>query len=288
MKIAMHQITSIRASFEEDMRAYAEAGWTAFEMHLHKASQHIEKHGMEHFVRLVKDSGLSPIAATGHVVVAFGTDEELAANEAQLSQALDIMAAVSCPAIVFGGDAPKSVAPAPNQSEAGLSERDHAYRAQLARFANRVGKLADLAKTKGVTMALEVNWCGMCRSISTAAEAVELANRQNVGLLFDTAHFACTPSRLSDLDRLSGRIVAGHLNDMRDCPPEVRNVNNDRVIPGDGVLPLREWLDKVGECGFDGWHSVELFSEDLWGEDVLTIARKVKEGCQRVWPEAQF
>lgn len=287
MKIALHQITTIRAPFEEDLTAYRQAGWTAFEMHLSKASQYIEKNGMDGFARFVADSGMSPIAATGHVVLAFASASEMAANEEQLKRELEIMAAVGCPTIVFGGDAASAPA-APNQTESGLAERDRAYRSLLTRFALRVGHLADIARPFGVTMALEVNWCGMCRSISSAAEVIELTRRPNVGLLFDTAHFACTPSRLSDLDRLTGKIVAGHLDDMRDCPPEVRNVNNDRVIPGEGALPLVEWLDTVEARGFTGWHSVELFCEDLWQRPTLEIAQRVKAGCETLWPNAEF
>jgi len=287
MKIALHQITTIRASFAEDLIAYREAGWTAFEMHLSKANSFIEREGMGGFQRFVRDSGMKPIAATGHVVLAFASPTEKAANEEAFRRELEILAAVDCPVLVFGGDA-VAAPPAPNQTEVGLAERDRAYRSLLAQFAERVGQFADIAKPYGVTMALEVNWCGMCRSIRTAAEVIEGVARPNVGLLFDTAHFACTPSRLSDLDRLEGRIVAGHLNDLRDCPPEVCNVNNDRVIPGDGSLPLVEWLAKVEACGFTGWHSVELFCEDLWNEPVLEIAKKVKAGCERLWPDARF
>ncbi|MDA1192600.1 MAG: sugar phosphate isomerase/epimerase [Candidatus Poribacteria bacterium] len=288
MKIAMHQITSIRASFEEDLAAYAAAGWTAFEFSLDKAKQVIDAHGMTGFADRVKASGLSPIACTGHVVRAFGKPEEITANEGTFRSTMEIMAAIGCPTIVFGGDASNEGVSAPDQTEAGLAARDAAYRQRLAEFCERVARLADIATPYGITMALEMNWCGMCRSVRSAAEAVEMVDRPNVGLLFDTAHFACTPSRLSDLDRLDGKIVAGHLNDMRDCPPEIRNVNNDRVIPGEGVFPLVEWTDKVASLGFDGWYSVELFCEDLWREPVDAIARRVKDGCASVWGDARF
>ena len=288
MKIALHEITSNNASFEEDLHAYRDAGWTAVEMSLGKANQYIQQHGMDGFVHFVKESGLKPVACTGHVVQTFSSPESIKANEEEFGQKLDIMAAVGSPVIVFGADGPPDIAGAPNMSEAGLAERDRAYREQLARFANQVAKLADMAKPKGVTMALEINWCSMCRSVITAAEAIELIDRENVGLLFDTAHFASTPSRLADLDLVKGKIVAGHLNDMRNAPPEIRNVNNDRVIPGDGVLPLVEWLNKVEECGFTGWHCVELFCDDLWKEPALVIAQRVMAGCKRLWPKAEF
>jgi len=288
MKIAMHEITSNNASFEEDLKAYRKVGWTAFEMSLGKAQQYINQHGMDGFVKFVKESGMKPVACTGHVVIAFSTPENITANEAQFRQTLDVMEAVGCPVIVFGGDSPASIPGAPNMTEAGLTERDNNYRKELKRFADQVAKLADIAKPKGITMALEMNWCGMIRSVSTAAEAINMVDRDNVGLIFDTAHFACTPSRLSDLDRVKGKIAAGHLNDMRNCPPEIRNVNNDRVIPGDGVLPLVEWLDKVEQCGFTGWHCVEIFYGDLWKEDAETIAKKVMDGCKKLWKDAEF
>ena len=288
MKIALHQITSNHASFEEDVRAYAEAGWTAFEMYLGKASSYIEKHDIGSLTRLVESSGLKPVAISGHAVKAFSSPAEIESNELEFRQTLDIMAAVSCPVIAFGDDGPSNLAGAPNMREEGLAERDRAYRKYLARFARQVAKLADMAKPRGVSMALEMNWCSLCRSVITAAEVIELADRENVGLVFDTAHFACSHSRLADLDRVQGKIIAGHLNDMRNCPPEVRDVNNDRTIPGDGVLPLTDWLEKVEECGYNGWHAVEIFSADLWAESPLTIARIVMEGCKKLWPDAVF
>jgi 4-hydroxyphenylpyruvate dioxygenase len=287
MRIAMHEITSVRASFEEDLTAYRAAGWTAFEMSLDKANAAVQRHGVKGVRQLVRESRMTPIAATGHVVRAFASREAVAANEREFAAKLAVMEAVGCPVLVFGGDALPPVA-APSMSETGLAERDRAYREGLAAFVRQVARLADLAAPSGVSLALEMNWCGMCRSVVTAAEAIRLADRPNVGLIFDTAHFACTPSRIADLELVRGKIIAGHLNDMRDAPPEVRNVNNDRVVPGDGVLPLVAWLAAVEECGFTGWHAVELFCEDLWRETAETIARRVLEGCRRLWPDAQF
>jgi 2-keto-myo-inositol isomerase len=288
MKIALHELTSSKASFEEDLRAYREAGWTAFEMDVGKVSTYLQEHDLDCLARAVEESGLKPVAFSGHGVKAFASPADVEANEAGFRRTLDIMAAVACPVIAFGGDSPSEIAGALNMREEGLAERDRAYRAHLRRFAGQVAGLADMAKEKGVSMALEVNWCSLCRSVVTAAEVIEMTKRDNVGLLFDTAHFACSESRLSDLDRVKGRIVTGHLNDMRGCPPEVRNRNGDRLVPGDGVLPLVEWIAKAEECGYHGWHAVEIFSDDLWAEPPLAIAQKVMAGCKRLWPDAEF
>lgn len=288
MKIALHQITTLNAPMEEDLKAYAEAGFSAFELHLGKARKYLETHSLNELRDLVRGAGLQVVGATGHVVNAFAAEEARRQNADEFVQALEIMEALGCPLIVFGGDGPAENPVAAQQSEAGLAARDQAYTAALTQFAAAVGRLADLAAPRGISMALEMNWCRLCRSVQTAARTLDLVGRSNVGFLFDAAHFAVSPSRLSDLDLVKGRIIYGHLDDMRPCPPELTNVNNDRVIPGDGALPLREWYEKIEACGYTGWHAVELFCHDLWQEPALQIARKVKTGCQRVWPAARF
>lgn len=288
MKIALHQITTLNAPMEEDLKAYAEAGFSAFELHLGKAKKYLETHSLQALRDLVSAAGLQPVGATGHVVNAFAAEDARRQNGEEFVQALEIMEALGCPLIVFGGDAPAELPTAVDQSEAGLAARDQAYTEALERFSDQVGRLADLAAPRGLSMALEMNWCRLCRSVQTAARVLDLVGRANVGFLFDAAHFAVSPSRLSDLDLVKGRIVYGHLDDMRSCAPELTNVNNDRVIPGEGALPLHEWYQKIESCGYTGWHAVELFCHDLWQRPALEIAQRVKKGCQRVWPAAQF
>ena len=51
-------------------------------------------------------------------------------------------------------------------------------------------------------------------------------------MLYDTAHYFCTPSKLEDIAASVPWIRHVHVNDMRDKPPEVTNCNSDRVLPG--------------------------------------------------------
>jgi sugar phosphate isomerase/epimerase len=178
-------------------------------------------------------------------------------------------------ALVVGGGAP------PDLGRENYSE-------SLDAFAEHVRDVAATAEPYGVALALEVNWCELSRSFRTVADLTKRIDRDNVGVVWDPAHFFSTPSRLSDLDDLHGRVVHAHLNDMATEFVEVVDINGDRVIPGEGGLPLREWTDKIAACGYDGWHCVELFNEALWKEDLETICRKVMDGCRSVWPEAAF
>jgi sugar phosphate isomerase/epimerase len=128
----------------------------------------------------------------------------------------------------------------------------------------------------------------MCRSFRTAAKLLDRVAHPNVGLVWDPAHFISTPSRLDDLDLLKGRIIHSHLNDIRECFFEVININGDRVIPGQGIAPLRQWTDKITACGYNGWHCVELFNDALWAKPLEAICREVMAGCRAVWPKATF
>ena len=112
MKIALHQITTRGANMEEDMRAYSEAGWSAFELHLSKAREYVQDREPDALGKLVRDSGLKAVGCTGHVVEAFADTATQESNEATFLEALDLMEIVECPIIVFGGDGPEENAAA--------------------------------------------------------------------------------------------------------------------------------------------------------------------------------
>ena len=292
MKLAMHQITTGGGrDLRETFRAYAETGWHHFEINLGECKGFVDEYGNAKLAELVHEYDLTCVGATGLPIRAFGGADARRENEATLRSYAETMQTLGCRAIVCGGDVPQSDTFPPHAksaTERDLFARDATYRTFLEQFADEVGRLADIADDYGVALALEVNWCGMARSIRTMAELVELVDRENVGAVWDPAHFFSTPSRLDDLELLDGKIVHAHMNDIRDCVIEAMNINSDRVIPGDGILPLHELSDVITSLGYSGWHCVELFSDDLWAESVESICRTVKTGCERVWPNAEF
>lgn len=292
MKLAFHQITSgSKRDLRETFHAYAEAGWRHFEVNLWEAEGFINEHGAKALAALAKEHGLVCVGATGLSISAFQGEEKLKVCEAQMEKNCAVMNALGseCRAIVIGGDTPKDFRPrAAKATEEALGKRDAEYRAALDQFAGAVRRVAAVAEKHGVELALEVNWCGLARSFRTMAGLVDWVDKRNVGATWDPAHFFSTPSRLSDLDLLKGKFKHAHMNDFRDCVIEVMDMNGDRVIPGEGVLPLKDWTERVHALGYDRWHCVELFSDDLWSLSVVEIAKRVKKGCERVWPKAEF
>ncbi len=82
-------------------------------------------------------------------------------------------------------------------------------------------------------------------------------------LIIDTWHFYRTGDTLDDLRALDPALF-GYLqvDDALPLGPDLRfDTLNRRAMPGDGLLPLREFLETCEACGFDGVISVEVMSE---------------------------
>jgi len=275
MKIAMHEITTRDGSFEQHLEIYAKTGWKHFEINLWKAGEFLTTHGAAKAAKKIRDLGLTCIAATGHGLSAFKGQAGRDGDCAKLKQIGEWMQELGCVPLVVGSDAPEK-----------YNKKEHDV--ALTQLAEHLTVCAEAVRSYGVTLALEVNWAAPVRSLRSAHKVLERTKAKNVGLVWDPAHFYSTPSRLEDLSLFAGKIVHGHLDDIRDVPIEGMDINADRVIPGQGVLPLREWSERVAVQGYRGWHAVELFNEALWAKDLETICKDVRAGCLAVWPEVEF
>jgi sugar phosphate isomerase/epimerase len=85
----------------------------------------------------------------------------------------------------------------------------------------------------------------------------------NVGLLLDCWHWHHAGATVDDIVR-AGRdaIVHVHLNDSPDLPPE-EIVDNQRLMPGEGVIDLDGFLRALKRIGYTDAMSVEVFGRGL-------------------------
>ena len=126
--------------------------------------------------------------------------------------------------------------------------------------------IADLGAPHGIRYYLEpIAWTPLS-SLAAAAEAVDAAERENLGLVLDFWHlWQCgeTPDSIVRLDRrlISGVDFADSIGPAGAASPDQRS---RWVWPGDGAIPLREWVAAVRATGFDGWWDNELYSPPHW------------------------
>ena len=86
---------------------------------------------------------------------------------------------------------------------------------------------------------------------------------------------------MADLDDIGPDEVANfHIDDLK--PGKLRELltDADRVMPGDGTLPLVEMIRKLQSTGYSGKVMLELFSPHWWGkpaEEVCRVGRRKVE-----------
>lgn len=256
-KLAINEATTMKATFEQDVAAYAAAGFEAIELWLGKLTPFLEGNSIEDARRLLDDNGLSAVSACYHSGVMLTTGEARAKNLDDFRSKLETCEALGCPVLIVPTDfVETAVAEDYDRAVDGLAEA------------------GEIAAPHGVSLAIEfIKGAKFVASMATATAMVRKTGCANVGVLFDTFHFFAGVSKTEDiLDLKPGELVFVHLNDMRDMPVEIAQ-DSDRVLPGEGVMPLRAMLDAVAGIGYEGYYCVELFAEDLWAMSAQEAAK---------------
>ena len=103
----------------------------------------------------------------------------------------------------------------------------------IERMAEAAKGVADRIKPFNVTMAIEFNW-GMVKTFLSVVEIAKLSGASNVGVLFDPAHFHCTPSKTEHITAETAKWIKHvHVDNMPATPAEITDCNGARLLPGD-------------------------------------------------------
>ena len=95
-------------------------------------------------------------------------------------------------------------------------------------------------------------------------EMLEFAKEcgSNAGLTLDAWHWHHAGGTVSDILNAKGRIVVVHFDDSAKLPPEeIRD--NQRLLPGEGVIDLAGFLKALQTIGYKDSLSVEVFGRGL-------------------------
>ena len=113
-------------------------------------------------------------------------------------------------------------------------------------------------------------------SINAAWEFLELTGVENAGVALDSYHFFAGPSKLKDLEAFPLSKI--HVVHLADGPADLSDpaFELDRQMPGEGKLPLVEFVQVLLDKGFDGFWHVEC----IQGRDYARIYVKELERGQ--------
>ena len=251
-RIGLSEIATPTLTLQEDVEAYAAAGFGAIGIWIHK----LERDRMDGFwlpsERIPDDvvsKAVDAVRAAGlrvsHFVLAGfftgpGTYDD--AIEHTL-HSMDVAAAFDADCLIV----------APGRREGRTYEEAQAFAARA------LTEVFDKTTQGSLRIALEpiVPWqSDYMNTLGEALDLVELVGHPNLGVYPDTYHLWRTGTMLEDIERAGDRIFGFHLNDW---DPE--DDEHSRPLPGDGVIPLADVVRAVEATGYTGTYDSE-FSYD--------------------------
>jgi sugar phosphate isomerase/epimerase len=241
-RFSISQITTLPATFEDDLRVYREAGAEGIGIWEIKLEEGREKEQLS----ALRESGLESTTAVPAVpsiapIPIPGPPDPAARVEAYRA-GLRRLAPFEPSAVVL---------------LTGVGERSD--------IVEGLEKIAAEARSLGLRIALEPysrhggeEWT----IVSTIPEAVELIEEARagdaVGIQFDVWHLWDCEDLDDHITDEIDRIAGVHVNDVR----ETTRSFADRVLPGDGIADVPRILAALDRAGWNGFYDLEIFSDN--------------------------
>ncbi len=259
MLLGFNGATTMKASLEQDIGAAAAAGFSILEICSDKLDDYLETHSPAELRHLLHAEGIQPASINSIEYITFrGSEYPLV--EAQCQRYSEIAQAIGCKKLV--------VVPSPKPPGA-----DWHYIKQESIHVLR--DLAAIAEPHGVELAFEFLGQPDCSvpTLDKCWEIVRETDHPNVGLVLDTFHFFAGGSSMDSILAIDPqKIFIFHINDAEALPLS-QLTDAHRLLPGEGVIPLRDILHQLSKIGFDGLCSIELFRPAYWERDPEELAR---------------
>jgi sugar phosphate isomerase/epimerase len=273
VKISISEITTVSATFEEDVAAYAAAGADGIGIWETKLTD--DRSDRER----LRASGLDVtncVPTVPLILPAPGFDDppDPVARMGLMAASVRRLAAYEPDCVVF--------------LTGPVRDRDEASARRIV--IDGIHRLADAAEAAGVRLGLEPvhsserELYSFVNSIPDALELLEEAGRPEVGIMFDAYHLWDAPTVYDDIAAHVDRFTGVHVADRR----EPTRGSSDRLFPGDGVADLPRLLGALDRAGWTGPYDVEIFSDaelpdSIWKLPADEAARRAVESVRRVW-----
>jgi len=150
--------------------------------------------------------------------------------------------------------------------------------------ATRYRELLEMGEEVGVRPVMEfLGFNGNVYQLEQAVAIVRQAEHPNGCIVLDPFHLYRGGSGFGGVKRLSSNEIAlCHFNDAPAVPPQFAQTDEDRVYPGEGILPLTSLLKDLISLGYEGYLSLELFNPQYWTKDLRQVARTGREKMEAV------
>lgn len=235
----------------------ARAGYEGVELWIRDLQEHIGAgNSVASLKKLITDHGLKFENAIGFAPWMVDDDVKRKAGFEQMEKEMNLLAELGCQRVA----APAAGVDAP---------------LDLFKAGERFKALLDLGRKTGVMPQLEF-WGAFpfFHHLGQVLMVAAVANDKDARILPDVYHLFRGGSGYEGLKMLSGEVVeVFHMNDFVDSIPREKQEDKDRVYPGDGAAPMNQILAELKRMGGKKVLSLELFNQEYWKQDALTVAK---------------
>jgi len=156
-------------------------------------------------------------------------------------------------------------------------------RGDLRDAALNVRAVGDIAARHGVRVALEFNsQAEQLNALAPMRELLSLAGHPRCGLLMDAYHLIRSGGKPADIDGVpSEEIVYVQYSDVPRSGL-VPGQATDRLPPGAGAVPFREFFAKVAAKGYTGYASYEAPNPQAWSRPAADVSREALTASRAV------
>ncbi|EJL88805.1 sugar phosphate isomerase/epimerase [Pantoea sp. GM01] len=133
-------------------------------------------------------------------------------------------------------------------------------------------------------------WCSVDNTLPLAWERLQRLDQPNIGLVVDLFHICALGGDASQLDGIpADRIYEVQLCDMAEMPPQEKQplseyARHQRLLPGDGIIEVERFVDKLKSAGYSGPVGIEVFNDELKAQPADVAAHKAWQALNRYWP----
>lgn len=268
-RLSVYENTTSGWSFEEDVRNYQKAGINGIGVGYDK----IRDMQIEDVVKVLHDSGLqvSSLALTGFYTRDKKEREKMPFCIGDSTKAIELAHRIKAGyLLVLSGP--------PHMKNGGIKAAEELTRDSLR-------AVAPLAEELDVKLGLEIlhpmyldAWSAIS-TIEQATDIIEDVDSRNVGLVLDLYHIFWDPKLSEGIKRAAGKIFGVHVNDWR-FP--TRDILLDRVLIGDGIIPVHKIISEINATGYEGFFEIEILSEELAATDYTVLLEKIKESYKNI------
>jgi sugar phosphate isomerase/epimerase len=267
-RLSISEVTTPEWSFKEDIENYQRHGIPGIGVWYHK----IKEMDRAEVKERLSDSGLrvSSLLQAGFFTLDRHKKEELPFCIPEMIEAVEL-------AHALGAEALEIITGTPDLVKGGIQEVE-------ALTIHSLKEIIPLAEDLAVRIALEPlhpmyldTWSSIV-TIEQAMDIIDEVGSEYIGLCLDVYHVYWDPKLYQGISRAAGSIFGVHIDDWR-FP--TRNFG-DRVIMGDGIIPIASILQAIERTGYKGCYEVEIFSEDLAKTDHNTLLEQIKDGYNSI------